>query len=119
MAPSKFLLGVLMAVGLSSAVPTSSNTIVAQRQEPSMPAVESRGFNGMGPASIIRAVIEYLKPANAYDPSTPDKCVLEFKTTAGGDCMTYVQCKETDSLGSLSNPAVWSQCFVNGKITPA
>lgn len=72
----------------------------------------------MGPASLAVAVIEYLKPKNAYDPSVPGKCTLTFKTTAGGECATYVQCGQTDALGSFSNPSVWSQCFLNGIVLP-
>lgn len=30
------------------------------------PAVEARGFNGMGPVSLYLAIKDYLKDANAY-----------------------------------------------------
>lgn len=49
-------------------------------------AREGTGIDGMGFASIILAVVDFLKDQNAYDESVPDKCILYMSTTNGGNC---------------------------------
>jgi hypothetical protein len=41
-------------------------TMVSSMISSIKPAVEARGFNGMGPVSLYLAVKEYLKDRNAY-----------------------------------------------------
>ncbi|KAF3016547.1 hypothetical protein E8E14_012290 [Neopestalotiopsis sp. 37M] len=72
-----------------------------------------RGFNGMGIATLVVAVTEYLKTENAYDPSVPDKCVLTVTTQNGGNCQTSVQCDQTDKAGESAGN--WSVCYVGGR----
>lgn len=71
----------------------------------------------MGFASIILAVIDYLKGSNAYDPITPDKCKISIYTTAGGGCQTFINCEQNDGWGTdLSSQ--WQVCYLGGNILP-
>lgn len=71
----------------------------------------------MGFASIILAVIDYLKGSNAYDPSTPDKCKISIYTTAGGGCQTFINCEQNDGWGTdLSSQ--WQVCYLGGNLLP-
>ncbi|KAI1380127.1 hypothetical protein F4677DRAFT_405916 [Hypoxylon crocopeplum] len=72
-----------------------------------------RELGGLKVWSLYDAVKNYLANANAYDPSTPDKCVLQVSTTAGGNCVTYVQCEQSDSPGQNMGP--WNVCYLNGR----
>jgi hypothetical protein len=72
------------------------------------------GINEMGFTSIIIAVIDYLKGENAYNPSVPDKCVIVMYTTSGSNCKTYIQCEESDLIGTnLSDQ--WEVCYLGGE----
>lgn len=84
-----------------------------------LPAIVDRkvGIDGMGFASIILAVIDYLKGSNAYDPSTPDKCNISMYTTAGGNCETYINCDQNDGWG-LSLTSQWQVCYLGGNLLP-
>lgn len=77
------------------------------------PSIEARGFNGMGPAAIVLAVIDYLKDANAYDPQVPNKCALYMSTVAGGDCYTSINCVGGDK--DYTKLPDWNVCYLGGR----
>ncbi|KAH7408213.1 hypothetical protein DE146DRAFT_645574 [Phaeosphaeria sp. MPI-PUGE-AT-0046c] len=77
------------------------------------PAVEARGFNGMGPVSLYLAIKDYLKDANAYDPSVPNKCNIFMATTAGGNCETSINCRMSDN--AYEKLPGWNVCYLGGR----
>ncbi|KAL8796249.1 MAG: hypothetical protein Q9195_001364 [Heterodermia aff. obscurata] len=76
-------------------------------------SLSPRGFNGFGIASLIDAVWDYLKPNNAYDPVVPNKCVITMQTDSGSNCITFVQCEQIDSWGTVMPD--WNVCYLNGR----
>ena len=122
MTPFKMFLGLFMAIGFSSAIPTISDVAVTRQQEASGPALEprvneKREFNGMGIASLILAIEDYLKPKNAYDPDIPDSCQFTVATEAGGNCEVLIQCDMIDNAGPYGNNTPWQNCDLNGRLT--
>lgn len=101
---------VALAFGLLLSTPLITDAAV-------LPGIVARkeGIDGMGFASIILAVIDYLKGSNAYDPSTPDKCKISMYTTAGGNCETYINCDQNDGWGT-SLTSQWQVCYRGGNI---
>lgn len=101
-----------LAFGLLLSTPLITDAAV-------LPAIIERkvGIDGMGFASIILAVIDYLKGSNAYDPSTPDKCKISMYTTAGSSCETYINCDQNDGWG-ISLTSQWQVCYLGGNILP-
>lgn len=92
MLSSSYLTGLTLLGSLAILSPTLTegsvipSTIPATKNPLPSKTLEARGFNGMGFASIILAVIDYLGPKNAYDDTVPDKCILTMSTTNGGNC---------------------------------
>lgn len=101
-----------LAFGLLLSTPLITDAAV-------LPAIIERkvGIDGMGFASIILAVIDYLKGSNAYDPSTPDKCKISMYTTAGSGCETYINCDQNDGWG-ITLTSQWQVCYVGGNFLP-
>ncbi|KAK8069848.1 hypothetical protein PG994_006464 [Apiospora phragmitis] len=74
--------------------------------------VAPREMAGLNVWKLYDAVKDYLTAKNAYDPDVPDKCVL-LRTTAGGYCQTYVNCRQNNGYGDRMGP--WSACFLGGR----
>ncbi|KAI2616261.1 hypothetical protein GGR54DRAFT_237918 [Hypoxylon sp. NC1633] len=73
-------------------------------------AVLARSSEVVRPSSTYK----YEKRYDAYDPRTPDKCVIEVENTKGGWCQTFVQCNNPSNKDV--DPAVsyaWDVCRLN------
>lgn len=95
MRTSTYLSGLVLAGALAVLAPVLTNAAA-------LPAVVKRvgtGINGMGFASIIIAVLDYLKGNNTYDPSVPNKYTISMYTSRGAGCETYINCGDTDKGG--------------------
>ncbi|KAF1846162.1 uncharacterized protein K460DRAFT_395645 [Cucurbitaria berberidis CBS 394.84] len=103
----------LLSTPGSQAMPMAMSSVVSGVKALLPRSVEARGFNGMGPITLFNAVKDYLKDANAYDPSVPNKCTLFMETTDGGNCRTSIQCLQTDKAG-VALPD-WNVCYLNGR----
>ncbi|ORY58227.1 uncharacterized protein BCR38DRAFT_478034 [Pseudomassariella vexata] len=78
-----------------------------------LPATFHRRAVGQSIADLVIAVKDFLKDANAYDPSVPDKCKLTLRTTSGANCESYINCEENDQIGH-SMPG-WNVCYLGGR----
>ncbi|KAH8165596.1 hypothetical protein CIB48_g2650 [Xylaria polymorpha] len=76
-------------------------------------AVAPREILGLNVWKLYDAVKDFLGTANAYDPSTPDKCNLYVRTSKGGNCQTFVNCEQNDGFGQDMGP--WNVCYLNGR----
>ncbi|KAI1163101.1 hypothetical protein F5B18DRAFT_350822 [Nemania serpens] len=72
-----------------------------------------REILGLNVWKLYDAVKDSLQTANAYDPSTPDKCTLYVRTSKGGNCQAFVNCEQNDGWGQDMGP--WDACYLNGQ----
>ncbi len=110
MRTSTYLSGLVLAGAFAVLAPVLTNAAA-------LPAIVKRGgtgINGMGFASIIIAVLDYLIGNNAYDPSVPNKCAVSMYTSRGAGCETYINCGDTDK-GGIDLSADWQVCYLGGE----
>jgi hypothetical protein len=129
---------VIAAVLLSSAgtqaMPTSVTSLNSRTDASLQARAAKTGFNGMGIPSLIAAIRDFLKDRNAYvcsrissrsipaptytnlttlqDLDVPNKCILDMRTTNGGQCETTIQCIHDVQPQKLPD---WNVCYIHGR----